>query len=110
MIDTLLTVISAALLLAGIFIMLMGTIGIFKFHYVLNRMHAAAMNDTLGILFILLGLAIRNGFTFSSIKLLLVVAFLWLASPVCSHIVGKLEVDTNKDLEKECEIVHDRNH
>lgn len=110
MIDTLLTVISAALLLAGIFIMLIGTIGVFKFHYVLNRMHAAAMNDTLGILFILLGLAIRNGLTFSSIKLLLVVAFLWLASPVCSHIVGKLEVDTNEDLEKECEIVYDRNH
>ena len=110
MIDTLLTVISAVLLLAGIFIMLIGTIGVFKFRYVLNRMHAAAMNDTLGLLFILLGLAIRNGLTLSSIKLLLVVAFLWLASPVCSHIVGKLEVDTNKNLEKECEIVHDRNH
>ncbi len=110
MIRSLLTVCSVLLMLMGVVIMLIGTIGVFKFHYVLNRMHAAAMNDTLGILFILLGLVIRVGLNLASLKLLLVIAFLWLASPVCSHLVGKLEVDTNENIEKECEIVHDRDN
>ncbi len=103
---SLLTVISVILMLAGAVIMLIGTIGVFKFKYVLNRMHAAAMNDTLGILFILLGLSVREGFSFATLKLLLIIAFLWLASPVCSHLVGKLEAGTNENIEKECEIVN----
>ncbi len=110
MIRSLLTVCSVLLMLMGVGIMIIGTIGVFKFRYVLNRMHAAAMNDTLGILFILLGLAIRVGLDLASLKLLLVIAFLWLASPVCSHLVSKLEVDTNENLEKECEIVNGRDN
>ncbi len=105
MTQSLLTMISVLLMFAGVGIMLIGTIGVFKFKYVLNRMHAAAMNDTLGILFILLGLAVREGFTPATLKLLLVIAFLWLASPVCSHLVGKLEAGTNENIEKECEII-----
>jgi len=108
MINTLFTLLSVLLLLFGVAIMLIGVIGVFRFHYVLNRMHAAAMNDTLGILFILLGLSVRNGFSFASAKLMLVIAFFWLASPVCSHLVCQLEVNTNDELEKECEIIYDR--
>ncbi len=106
MIRSVLTVLSVLLMLFGVLIMLIGTIGVFRFHYVMNRMHAAAMNDTLGILFILLGLAIRVGLNLASVKLLLVIAFLWLASPVCSHLVGQLEISTNDNIEKECEIVN----
>ena len=39
----------AALLLMGLGIFVIEMIGVFRFHYVLNRMHAAAMGDTLGI-------------------------------------------------------------
>lgn len=110
MIDFLFTLLAALLMLGGVAIMLIGTIGVFRFHYVLSRMHAAAMNDTLGILFILLGLSVRNGFCFASVKLLIVIAFLWFASPVCSHLVGYFEVSTNDELEKECEVVHEHRH
>ena len=51
-------------------------IGVFRFKYVLNRMHAAAMGDTLGIGFALAGLILMSGFTFTSVKLLLVIVFL----------------------------------
>jgi len=105
MIKALLNIFSILLLLMGAGIMLIGTIGVFRFRYVMNRMHAAAMNDTLGILFILLGLAVRVGLNLASVKLCIVVAFFWLASPVCSHLVGQLEIRTNEAIEKECEIV-----
>lgn len=74
-------------------------IGVFRFKYVLNRMHAAAMGDTLGIGFALVGLILMSGFTFTSVKLLLVIVFLWFASPVSSHLIARLEVTTNEDEE-----------
>lgn len=87
----------ALFLLCGLGIFLIEMIGVFRFRYVLNRMHAAAMGDTLGIGFSLLGLIILNGFQFTSLKLLLVIVFLWFASPVSSHLIARLEVTTNED-------------
>ena len=98
---------AALCLVAGVIIMIVATIGVFRFHFVLNRMHAAAMGDTLGMLFILLGLMIKNGLTLTSAKLLMIIVFFWFASPVCSHLVSKLEVDTHEHLEEECEIRRD---
>ena len=90
----------AALLLAGIAIFILEMVGVFRFKYVLNRMHAAGMGDTLGIGFSLLGLIVMSGLNFTSLKLLLVIVFLWFSSPVSSHLIARLEVTTNED-EKE---------
>jgi len=77
--------------------------GVFKFGYVLNRMHAAAMGDTLGIALSMLGLIILSGLNFTSLKMILVVIFLWFASPVASHMLARFEVATNEELAKECD-------
>lgn len=90
----------AALLLAGIAIFILEMVGVFRFKYVLNRMHAAGMGDTLGIGFSLLGLIVMSGLNFTSLKLLLVIAFLWFSSPVSSHLIARLEVTTNEDEEE----------
>ena len=90
----------AILLLCGLGIFLIEMIGVFRFKYVLNRMHAAAMGDTLGIGFSLMGLILMSGFNFTSLKLLLVVVFLWFSSPTSSHLIARLEVTTNEDEEK----------
>lgn len=96
--------VGAALLLAGVSIFLIEMVGVFRFKYVLNRMHAAAIGDTLGIGFCLLGLIVMNGFNFTSMKLFLVIVFLWFSSPVSSHLIARLEVTTNEDEEKHYEI------
>lgn len=90
----------AVLLLAGLLIFLIEMIGVFRFKYVLNRMHAAAMGDTLGIGCCLLGLIVMKGFSFTSLKLLLVIIFLWFSSPVSSHLIARLEVATDEEREK----------
>ena len=97
--------VGAAFLLSGVAIFLIEMIGVFRFKYVLNRMHAAAMGDTLGIGFCLLGLIVMWGFSFTSLKLFLVIAFLWFSSPVSSHLIARLEVTTNEDMEKHYNIV-----
>ncbi len=94
-------------LLVGIGIFVVQLLGVFKFKYVLNRMHAAAMGDTLGIGISLLGLMILSGFNFTTLKMGLVIVFLWCASPVSSHLIARLEVTTNEKLEESCEVPED---
>lgn len=100
-------IIGCVFLLCGLFIFFTELFGVFHFKYVLNRMHAAAMGDTLGISSCLIGLMIFSGFNFTTLKLLLIVIFLWFASPVSSHVLARLEVATNKNLEKHCTVYND---
>ena len=89
-----------ALLLMGLGIFVIEMIGVFRFRYVLNRMHAAAMGDTLGIGLCMLGLIVICGWNFTSLKLFLVILFLWLSSPTSSHLIARLEVATDEEPEK----------
>lgn len=89
---------AALFLLMGIVFMALAVFGVNRFHKALNRMHAAAMGDTLGILFVFLGLIVVRGFSFDSLKLLLVILFFWMASPVSGHMISRLEMMTDEEL------------
>ncbi len=97
-------VLGTGLLCIGAVTFLLEIFGVFKFKYVLNRMHVAAMGDTLGIGASLAGLMILFGFRFVTLKLALVLVFLWCASPVSSHLISRLEYTVDEDLEKFCEM------
>ena len=94
-------------MLSGLIIFLIELYGVFHLKYVLNRMHAAAMGDTLGISFSLVGLMIFSGLNFTTLKMMLIVIFLWLASPVSSHLLARREVVTNEKLENHCQSYSD---
>ena len=112
MLDWIRFALAALFLIGGITIAAIATFGTYRFKYVLNRMHAAALVDTLAILLSLIGLMILSGNVFASsqetlfiiLKLILVVLFLWFASPVSSHLISRLEVTTNKNVKEECEV------
>ena len=89
----------------GIFVFGIATFGLFKFYYILNRIHVAAKCDTLASLLIIIGLMIYSGFSITTLKLLLVVIFLWLSNPVGTHLIGQTEVITNSDMENPYEEV-----
>lgn len=91
-------VVSAALLLTGLVFMILAVFGVNRFNRALNRMHAAAMGDTLGILFVIMGLITMRGFSMDSLKLFLVILFFWIASPVSGHMLSRLEVMTDENL------------
>jgi len=90
-------IIGGMLMLCGLGTFIVEIVGVFRFRYVLNRMHAAATGDTLGIGFALLGLIVMSGFNFTSLKLFLVIVFLWFSSPVSSHLIARLEISTNEE-------------
>lgn len=94
-------ILSILCILIGLFITICGVIGYYKFKFILNRMHAAALIDTLGLFFIIVGLIFASGLNTTSLKLLLVVTFLWLTSPVTSHLISKLIYLTDSNTDKE---------
>jgi len=93
--------VSALFMLIGLCVYVIGVFGIFKFRFILNRMHSAAILDTMGLFFILLSLAVAKGFCAITIKGFLILLFLWLTGPVSSHLIAKMEFFTDKNLDKE---------
>ena len=91
----------AFFVLSSLFMIFCGILGVYRMKYVLNRMNAAALIDTLALLFMNIGLMIANGFTFTSLKLFLIVLVMWLTSPISGHLISKLEYVTNKKIEEE---------
>ena len=86
----------AFLLLAGLFIQITAVIGVNRFRFSLNRLHPAGMADTLGLLLMALAAVVYAGFSPVTLKILLVVALFWIASPVCSHLIARLVRETDE--------------
>jgi len=98
---------TAVFVIAGLAVCSIGVYGMFKFNYAANRMHAAATVDTLGISLACIGFAISAPDLFSALKIMLVVVFWWLSSPVSSHLLCRLEIITDEQRD-EYMIVHKR--
>ena len=99
----------AVLLMSAGLVALFGTtLGLFRFQYVLNRIHVAAKCDTFGVLLTFSSLILMSGWNAVSLKLILIIIFLWLANPVSGHLISHLEAATNPKIMEECEVIrHD---
>ena len=86
------TILAGLFFALGLFLFFSEILGLFKFKYVMNRMHAAALGDTFGILFVILGCIVLKGVSLVSLKLLVVPLFMFLTGPVVTHLIGQTEV------------------
>lgn len=94
-----LEIIAILFLIGGVFFFFVGTMGLIRMPDVFCRMHATTKCDTLGAGLILVGLMIFYGFTVITLKLLLILIFIWLTNPTAAHIIAKAE--HKKTLKKE---------
>ena len=101
MLDILRFALSLVLTLGGLFVLISGVVGVFRFRYALSRIHAAALGDTLGIALMILGVMVAEGFSVITLKLLVVMLFLWVSSPVASHLIGRMEITINDELDSD---------
>lgn len=98
-------ILTAALMLMGLFLMATAVFAQYRFRYVLNRMHAASMSDSLALLLIAAGLCLNAPDGWVIVKFLLVALFVWLTSPTASHLIARLEITLNEHPEEEMEVV-----
>ena len=89
---------------AGIIVLFISIFGTFRFKYSLNRIHSAAMCDTLILMLFITGLIIASGINLISLKFLFIVIIQWCTSPVVSHIFVKTKLLTDKNIGDHCEL------
>jgi len=81
--------VGSALVLLGALFIVVGGIGVVRFPDLFTRMHAASITETLGALLVLAGLILLAGLTVATVKLLLILLFLWFSSPTATHALAK---------------------
>ncbi|MEN8232652.1 MAG: monovalent cation/H(+) antiporter subunit G [Thermodesulfobacteriota bacterium] len=87
------TLVVILLTLTGLVFFFATTIGILRFPDFYSRMHAAGKGDTLSSLIILLALVLYNFHDINlanllvAIKILLIVVFIFMASPTATHAI-----------------------
>ncbi len=100
-------VLSWTFLMAGSVFLLMGGLGLIRLPDFYTRIHAAGITDTMGAWLVLIGLMFSAGWTLISVKLLMLLFFLAVTSPLASHALAKaaflrgLEPMLGRDLEIE---------
>lgn len=81
--------ISAALLTAGGFFFLAGTVGLLRFPDVYSRLHALTKADNLGLGLVVLGLAVEAPDLAGILKLIAIWALALFASVTVAHLVAR---------------------
>ena len=72
----------------GVFCVI-GAVGLLRMPDFYTRMHAASVVETLGAGLTLLGLMLQAGLTLVSVKLLIIGALIFLASPTATHALAR---------------------
>ena len=90
-------ILAVPFLALGVFIFFSEVLGFYKFKYVMNRMHAAAMGDTLGIGSTVIAVAVLTGELSATLKLVLIIVFMFLTGPVVTHLLAGAEVASHRN-------------
>jgi len=72
-------------ILVGLFFALVAALGVVRLPDVYTRSHAVGLTDSVGAFFILLGLALYQGFSTNMVKIVVVLVLLYLLNPVITH-------------------------
>ena len=91
-------ILTIACLLTALIGFTAAVIGVYRFGFVMNRLHAAGIGDTLGLFMVAVSLLLSLAPGLDTWKLVLVIVFMWFTSPVSSHFLSQVEYYTNPHL------------
>ncbi len=80
---------AAALVAAGCFFFLAGTVGLLRFPDTLTRLHALTKADNLGLGLVAAGVAVHDGSVVVALKLLVIWGAALAASAALAHLIGR---------------------
>jgi len=78
-------ILSMIFCLAGLFFLVVAAIGMVRLPDVFTRSHAVSLTDSLGAFLLLVGIAMYEGLSMNVLKILAVLALLYLQNPVIAH-------------------------
>jgi len=78
-------ILSIVFIVAGLFFLIVAAIGVIRLPDVFTRSHAVSLTDSLGAFLMLVGIALHEGLGKNSLKILVVLALLYILNPVITH-------------------------
>ena len=73
----------------GIAFMLFGVVGLYKFKDFYLRILVLAKIDTVGAITFMIGIILKHGFSFFSLKVLLIMVLFLILNPLTAHIIAR---------------------
>ena len=81
-------IISWVLISGGTFFTVVGAAGTLRFPDFWARLHAASVTDSGGVVLIVAGLCLHEGWTLVTVKLLIIAIFLFITGPTSTHAIA----------------------
>ena len=72
-------------IVAGLFFMIVSAVGVVRLPDVFSRSHDVSLTDSLGAFLMLVGIAFHEGLGTNMLKILVVLALLYILNPVIAH-------------------------
>ena len=85
----LLDILTWLFIIPGALLLIIGGVGMITMPDVFARIHAASLVDTLGMLLLVLGMLIIEGFSQNALRLLMVAFFILFTAPVATHALSR---------------------
>ncbi|MEE9269244.1 MAG: monovalent cation/H(+) antiporter subunit G [Candidatus Krumholzibacteria bacterium] len=82
-------IVSWVLIVLGGTFSIVGALGLIRFPDFYSRLHAGGITDTLGAWLLIAGMMFQAGLSQVTIKLALIVVFLFFTSPTSTHALGR---------------------
>ena len=78
-------VLAIIFIVTGLFFLIIAAIGMIRLPDVFSRSHAVSLTDSLGAFLMLVGIALHEGLGTNMLKILVVLALLYIINPVITH-------------------------
>lgn len=78
--------------IGGAFFLLVGSTGLIRLPDFYSRNHATGKSDTLGIMLVIFGMILFEGFTLNSAKLFFILLFVFLTNPTGTHALANAAI------------------
>lgn len=85
-------IISSILILLGVIFMILSTVGLLRFPDFYTRMSTITKGSTLGVGLILIGLSVYFNKADILLKVLIILTFTFITSPVAAHVISRTAV------------------
>lgn len=86
--ETVVDILSWISFAVGAFFLIVGSLGMVRLEDFWARLHAASVIDSAGAGLILFGMMLQAGLSLITVKLIIIVVFLFLTGPTASHAVA----------------------
>lgn len=94
-------IIGDIVIIIGLIFMAFGVLGISRFNDYFSRVLVGGKIDTVGFITVLIGLILKNGLNFFSLKIVIIIAFFIITNPIATHAITRSAYFTGYRIKKE---------